>query len=175
MSRFATATLSSLAIMTLTLGGCSKSEPEPVSKAETGPAWVLTTEPGEARSITDLKASAVEGDKVVLRGLIGGTKQPLNDDSPVLRLIDPALENLCVSEDDHCQTPWDYCCAPQEEIAANSATIQIVDADGVASTELPKAHGFAELDEVVVVGTVGPRPNEQVFTIRASGVYRVRK
>jgi len=138
------------------------------------PAWVLASAPAEPRGIAELKATAAEGDRVVLRGIIGGSAQPMSDESPVLRVVDTGLYNLCTAEDDHCSTPWDYCCADQAELASNAATVQVVNADGAPVRDSLREHGLGELDEVIVVGTVAPRPNETVLTVRATGVYRVR-
>jgi hypothetical protein len=51
--------------------------------------------------------------------------------------------------------PWDYCCETKEDITANSATIQIVDAKGqVLRTDLKGRRGIKELSELVVTGKV---------------------
>jgi hypothetical protein len=86
--------------------------------------------------------------------------------------MDLAIPSCADNPDDSCPVPWDYCCETPETITANAATVQIVDADGQPISGDPTAHGLAPLDEIMVVGTVGPRPNESVLTIRATGIYR---
>ena len=51
--------------------------------------------------------------------------------------------------------------------------MQLVGADGrVLELDLTE-HGFSLLDDVVVVGTVGPRPSDDILIIKATGIYRV--
>ncbi len=169
MSRSIIVPMSALAVSGVLVAGCG----EEASKTQTTPSWVLATAPSDTQGIAEVKAVAKEGDRVVLRGIIGGRKAPITEDSPVFMLVDSGLHNECTVEADHCATPWDYCCQPPEAITENSATIQIVGHAGESITTSPTAHGFAALDEVIVVGTVGPRPNEQVLTVRATGLYRV--
>ena len=64
-------------------------------------------------------------------------------------------------------------CEPRASITANSATVQLVDADGNPITADLTAAGFAPLDEVIVVGTVAARPSPEVLTIRATAIHRV--
>ncbi|MFI4917175.1 MAG: hypothetical protein ACIAS6_11805, partial [Phycisphaerales bacterium JB060] len=135
--------------------------------------WRLASMPADAQGVKSIKDTAAEGDTVTVRGIIGGRKDALSKDSAFFVMVDPALENICISEDDHCATPWDYCCAMPEDIQANSATVQLVDADGNPLEFDLSARGVSPLDEVVVVGTVAARPTPEVLTIRASGLHRV--
>jgi hypothetical protein len=157
----------------ITLAGCDKASSEKAveTTATTEKAqpieWILTSEPQGAISITEAKANGKEGDTVILRGRIGGRHSPISADSPVFTVIDLQLEYCGQNEDDGCSTPWDYCCETPGTIASNSATVQIV---GEGSVN-PVAAGLEALDEVILIGTVGPRPTEEVFTIRATGVY----
>ena len=155
----------------LLLAGCGE-QGAPSSASAGTASWVLASAPAGAVNITDAKASAKEGDPIVLRGIIGGTMEPISAESPVFLIVDTGLYNKCTSGDDHCKTPWDYCCAKPEDRVANSATVQLVDASGSLVKDSPIAAGFKGLDEVVVVGTVGPRPDAKVLTVRATGVYR---
>ncbi|MCA9275844.1 MAG: hypothetical protein KDA29_07455 [Phycisphaerales bacterium] len=160
----------------LMLSGCSESSSSPQAQApsnenttETTPyAWVLTSAPAGDVSITEAKANAKEGDQIVIRGRIGGRHEPISADSPVFTIVDLGLEYCGQTTDDQCGTPWDYCCETPSTIASNSATVQ-VQGDEIDLT----GAGLKPLDEVVLIGTVGPRPDEQVLTIRATGVYPV--
>ncbi len=154
----------------LLIAGCEGQEEPAASVAET-PSWVLASAPSGAQNITDAKAAAVEGDEIAIRGIIGGTMEPISAASPVFRIVDTGLFNRCTSDDDHCSTPWDYCCAAPEDVVASSATVQLINADGSPFTGDPTAN-LDPLDEVILVGTVGPRPNSDVLTIKATGVYR---
>ncbi len=88
-------------------------------------------------------------------------------------MMDPAIPSCADNEGDGCPTPWDYCCETPETIMSNSATVQIVGADGAAlKTDLKKA-GLAPLDEVIVVGTVAEKNAEGVLVVKATGVFKV--
>ena len=138
----------------------------PDQSFETG-AWVLTSAPEGAISITEAKASAKEGDTIVIRGRIGGRHSPITAESPVFTVMDMGLEYCGQFHDDGCTTPWDYCCETPGTITANAATVQIVGEGRID----PVAGGLAPLDEVILIGTVGPRPDENVLTIKATGIY----
>ncbi len=153
--------------------GCGEGGGETQASGEpTSPAWVLTSAPESAMGIAEAKANAEEGDRIVLRGRIGGRKQPIAADSPVFTVMDLGVPHCGELHGDRCATPWDYCCETPDAITANAATVQIVDADGMPVGSSPSAFGFAPLDEVVVVGTVAPRPQRDVLTVRATGVFR---
>lgn len=152
-----------------TTGGTSTSTAAPATTAQ----WRLASMPADAQGVKAIKDDAAEGDTVAVRGIIGGRKDALSKDSAFFVMVDPALHNECVSEDDHCATPWDYCCATPEDIQAHSATVQLVDADGNPLEFDLSSQGVSPLDEVVVVGTVAARPSPQVLTIRATGLHRV--
>ncbi len=160
----------------LMLAGCSDSSgpTETTSSESHSPskqsevAWVLTDAPAGDVSVTEAKANAEEGDQIVLRGRIGGRHAPMSMDSPVFTVVDLSLPYCGQLSEDQCGTHWDYCCETPTTIASNSATIQVVG----EAVDLAGA-GLKPLDEVVLIGTVGPRPDEQVLTIRATGVYPV--
>ena len=88
----------------------------------------------------------------------------------VFVMIDPAIPHCEIGK---CKTPWDYCCETPEYITTNSATVQLVgDTGKPISVDLGK-HLIKPLDKVVVVGTVGPRPTEEVFVIHATKLHRI--
>lgn len=174
MSRYTSATIALSTL--LMLAGCSDSAaPTETTSTDAHPAtnssdvaWVLTQAPAGDVSITEAKANAKEGDQIVLRGRIGGRHAPMSEESPVFTVVDLALPFCGQLSEDQCGTPWDYCCETPATIASNSATVQVM-GEGVDLAEA----GLEPLDEVILIGTVGPRPDEQVLTIRATGVYPV--
>ena len=139
------------------------------------PVWLLTTPPEAPQSITQARAGAAEGDAVVLRGRIGGRRDPISPGSPVFTVVDLSIPYCGQDHEDDCPQPWDYCCEPREKLKAGSATVQVVGADGQAASAGPAAAGLKPLDEVIVVGTVGPRPNDDVFIVRATGIYQAAR
>jgi len=164
-----------LTLALIGVSACGKdASPLAAANESSASAWVLTSAPPNPQSIAAVKASAEEGDEVIMRGRIGGRMQPITDDSPVFTLMDLGIPHCGEMKADRCSTPWDYCCETPESITENAATVQIVDSEGRAVGDSPTAQGFAPLDEVIVVGTVAPRRNESVLTVRARGVYRVR-
>lgn len=170
--------VSALAASTLLLSGCgggedagdaTTSENTTASAAQLD-GIILEAAPTGAQSVEALKASAKEGDEVVVRVIVGGRMEPMVEGRASAVAVDAAVGNKCLSEDDHCTTPWDYCCTPEEQINANLATIEVVDADGrVASADFKQY--FQPLSTLVVKGVVGPRPDPKVFSISATGIY----
>ncbi|GAB5495656.1 MAG: hypothetical protein Phyf2KO_07360 [Phycisphaerales bacterium] len=131
-------------------------------------SWLLDTEPADAVSVSEAKTSASEGQAIVIRGRIGGRKETITEGSPVFTVVDLALPHCGEIPGDTCKKPWDYCCETPEDLTANSATIRL-------SSDDPRVGGLKELDEVVITGTVGPRPNESVLTVSATGVFVVKE
>lgn len=110
--------------------------------------------------------------EIVVRGRIGGRSDPMSADLAVFVMMDPSVPS-CADLGHGCPKPWDFCCESQDSRTTNSATVQLVDpADGPVRVDLA-AYGFKPLDEVVVVGTVGPRPGPEVLMIRARKIHRV--
>jgi len=138
-------------------------------------SWLLTSAPADAAPVAAAKSSAEQGQQVVIRGRIGGRMDPITPESSAFTIVDLEIPycGQVDPEDDHCQTPWDYCCEAPSSLQASTATVQIVDAEGLPAQTDPVAAGLGPLDEVIVVGTVGPRPTPEVLMIRATGVHRV--
>jgi len=174
MHRFI-ALAAALAALTILISCGKKAETASAPQPQSATSWLLASMPEGARPVAEVKSSAKEGDTVVVRGRIGGRVEPLTKGSPVFVIMDPSIPTCDELEDDHCATPWDYCCEPAESIAANNATVQMVTAQGAPLTADLVAGGLKPQDEVVVIGVVGPRPSEAVLTIRATAVHRVTK
>lgn len=165
-------TMALLTITCLMVIGCGGSDTPDESAGDSGlPESVFLAEaPDGVQTITALKATAKEGDEVVVRVVVGGTTEPIVQGRASAAIIDASMENPCLSEDDPCQTKWDYCCSPQEARTANLATLRVTDEAG----EVLKANlepRIKPLTTLVVKGIVGPRPDEQVLTIDATGIY----
>ncbi|MBX2850188.1 MAG: hypothetical protein KTR15_00415 [Phycisphaeraceae bacterium] len=169
-TRYAPAALLAAILLVLTACGGEEATQE-VGPASQLPETVFLAEaPQGIQSISSLKAGAKEGDEVVVRVVVGGTENPIVQGRASAAIIDASIENPCLSEDDHCPIPWDYCCTPQENRTANLATLRITDDAGqVLKAEL--APRIKPLTTLVIKGIVGPRPDEQVLTIDAQGIY----
>lgn len=174
-----TATIALTLIAGCALTGCNESSSTTStggssSAAPTSSTWRLTAMPEGAVTVRQAKDSASEGDTLAIRGIIGGRMDALATETATFVMIDDAVHNPCVAdEDDHCPTPWDYCCTPLEDRQANMATVQLVDENGAPMEFDLTAQGISPLDQVVVVGTVAARPDPRILTIRATGLHRV--
>ncbi|MEL7472307.1 MAG: hypothetical protein AAGK04_03245 [Planctomycetota bacterium] len=162
-------------LLPVTLSACGESggtsDAAPATDTTTSAPWMLAAAPEGAQPVTEIKASAREGDRVIMRARIGGRVTPMNPGSPVFTVMDLAIP-YCPPEEG-CPTPWDYCCETPETILANAATVQVVGSASKPTSIMPDAAGLEPLDEIIVVGAVGPRPNANVLTIRAESIYAV--
>ncbi len=157
-------------LVVVSLGGCNgNTTPAGANASQTAPAagasWLLAAMPADAIPVAQAKQTAKEGDRVVVRGRIGGRRDAVNADVAIFVMMDPAIPACKIGA---CKTPWDYCCESPESITSNSATVQLVGDTGRPMAIDLEKHAIGPLDEVVVIGTVGPRPTEEVFIIHAS-------
>lgn len=158
-------------LILLTLAACGGEDATTQTQDASLPESLFLSEAPEGiQSIASLKATAKEGDEVVVYAVVGGTTDPIVDGRASAAIIDAAIENPCLKEDDHCPIPWDYCCTPQENRTANLATLQVTDEAGMI-LKANLAPRIEPLTKLVIKGTVGPRPDAQVLTINAQGIY----
>ena len=132
--------------------------------------------PQDAKDLSEVKKAGglKKGDKVVVRGVIGGSTQPFVDGRAMFTLMGKDLKPCNATPDDHCPTPWDYCCETRKDITANSATIRVADDKGnPLRTDLKGRLGIKELSDVVVVGTVAMAKNGALI-VDASSMHVVR-
>ena len=153
-------------------GEGTTSSNEPSLNANEQPAWLLMNAPTNPSGIGEVKKTVKAGEKVVLRGIIGGRVDAMSSDSALFVLMDTGLENDCISEGDHCATPWDYCCASPELLTANNATVQLVDESGAPIMIDLRTKGISPLDTVIIAGVVGPRPTGDVLMVKATSIYK---
>ena len=151
-------------------------QPSPAAKPE-APALpsnlFLEKEPEGAKPVEAVKASAKAGDKVIIRGRIGGSASPFVDGRAVFTLMGPGVKACSDNPEEGCKTPWDYCCETPDTIARHSATILVADAAGnPLRVGLKGANGLKELSEVVVQGTV-KEAKDKILIINATGLFVV--
>lgn len=166
-------TLFSLAIV-LTLAivsqGCTKGDPATSTSSPAKPdvRFLMTSEPGGAVSVGDARTSAKDQDEVILVGRIGGSVKPFVEGVAAFTIVDPKVPHC--SADEHCPTPWDYCCE-QNQVKDNIAMVKIVDADGNPVTkDARELLGVKELTTVVIHGKA-KRDAEGNLTVHADQVY----
>ncbi|MGE3108877.1 MAG: hypothetical protein AB7G11_07455 [Phycisphaerales bacterium] len=126
--------------------------------------------PTDVKDVSDARTSGLKkGDSVALRGLVGGSKTPFVDGRAVFTLMGKGLKPCNANPDDHCKTPWDYCCETKADIAANSATVRVSDKKGnPLRTDFKGRLGISELSELIVIGKV-------VFADKGSLVVEAEK
>lgn len=141
------------------LAGCSQST-TPSEKASTDSSAILSdgvlTEAidDQPKPIGQVKQSAQPGDIVVIRGYVGGRTHLFVDGRAVMTIVDVSEPTICLADDDHCPTPWDYCCTPQDQLLAQTATVQVVDEQGLPIRTNLQDAGIKPMQQVTVRGEV---------------------
>ena len=129
--------------------------------------FFLSAAPSEVISVSQARGSAETGQDIAFTGYIGGRVEPFTEGRAVFLLADSAKAPQCT---EGCPAPHDACCVPRDVIAANSATVQVVDADGQPlKLDLNGLNGVVPGAEVTVVGTVR-EANDSLLIVDASGI-----
>jgi hypothetical protein len=142
-----------------------------VSKAPLPNGFFVDKLPENARDVSEArKAGTLKvGDEVVLRGRVGGSKEPFVAGRAVFTLMGRGLKACNENPDDKCSKPWDYCCETKEDILANSVTVQVTDARGqILRTDMKGRRGLKELTEIVVVGKVASADSKSLVLVASS-------
>lgn len=168
-----------IALVTGTLalsGGCSGSdEGSQAAKASNAviPASRFVSErPAGSVMLTDIKASGKVGDTVVVEARVGGRAEPFVDGIAMFIAADPRLVSCDQRPGDHCRIPHDYCCEDPNAMKAGTATIQMVDADGIPySVGAEGQGGIMPLKTVVVTGVISEKDDQGVMVIDGSTIW----
>ncbi|MFO0826971.1 MAG: hypothetical protein U0572_02390 [Phycisphaerales bacterium] len=132
----------------------------------------LKEKPKDAKPVRDSKSAAKPGDKVTVVGRIGGRKEPFVKNRAVFLIVDPSLKSCADDGDDHCKTPWDYCCEPADNLKKCLATVQIADKAGKPfKVSADGAGGLKPLKKVTVVGVVRELSKDGAYVIDAQGIF----
>ncbi len=130
---------------------------------------VLTSDPGAAISVKDAKATGTK-DRAVVVGRIA----KLSPGNAAFTLADASMP-YCGEKnpDDHCPTPWDYCCESKDTITGNSMFVEAKGSDGntLATPALPD---LRLLDLVKVTGKLAKDEHGNV-SIVADGFFRTER
>jgi hypothetical protein len=146
----------------------------PLAPAGTFPAALFSAPTaGEPMGVGAMKPKAAQGDRVLIVGRIGGSEQPFLADRAMFVLVDPAVK-LCGEDDpgdDHCPTPWDFCCEPRENLRRMSVSVVANGPNGapIAHTLLGQG-GLRPGARVVVEGTVATVGPDGAATIAAERI-----
>jgi hypothetical protein len=191
--------VATLAIALLLASGCDRAAPAPAAgggraasttsapATDTAGAAAQQPAPGGMRlpdglvsrgpveggtAVAECKARAKVGETVTIVGRIGGSRAPFVASRALFTIVDPALKPCSeMGEEDHCATPWDYCCEPRESLTRNLATIEVAGPDGkVLPFSVRGADGLNPLATVEVTGTVTEANDKGLFVVRATRV-----
>ena len=131
------------------------------------PDLVLTEEPAEVRSVSEVREQGQHGDEVVVAGWIGGSLEPVINGRAAFTMVDlrlPAPE--CTTK------PYSYCCMAKEALLPNLIMVKFVDEDG--RTILKDARGLLGIQEgsvVVVRGRIECSEDGVVNCIVADALF----
>jgi hypothetical protein len=130
-------------------------------------ALVLETgAPTQVVGVSQARSSAPDGEEVVVEGRL----KDFVTGKAAFTMVDGSIKS-CLEEGDGCSTPWDYCCTAPNELAAKSATVKLVGADGkILDGNLKGVNSIDNLSTVVVTGKVEKDATGNM-TIAASKVY----
>lgn len=153
------------------------SAPAPSAPAAVIPTSLFTSEaPAGAKNVAAVVKDAKDGDEIIVRGRIGGRAEPFVTDRAVVQLIDTSIKACNETPGDNCAKPWDMCCEPADTIAANSVSVQVVDADGrPLKAGLKGAGGLQPLSTVTVKGKAIRPAGSKSVTINATALHVTAK
>jgi hypothetical protein len=166
-----------MTLMLALITGCSKTDTTTSSEPTTTTAQtasapsgipenlIVDAVEGEPISPTAAKASAAAGDTIVLTGNIAGRVEPFVDGRAMFNLVDTELP-MCTY--DHCPTPWDHCCETPKDVAAASATVQVVDAEG--KTIKDSLNGKLQPGQTIVLSGTVKQKDDFSFVINADQI-----
>lgn len=112
----------------------------------------LSVAPEGAVEVSELR-SLGDGASVVLRGDVADFSRV--EGKAVLTVFDHSLLSCDeMGEEDHCATPWDFCCEDADKITLGSTTVEFREEGRLVSASLEGLHGLDYLSDVVVEGTL---------------------
>lgn len=171
-----------LAVLSI-VAGCGEKPAQPATPTATGsnpataslpPGLFVETAPPDAKDVLAVKQALKEGDTVVVRGRIGGSRQPFVDGRAMFTIADLNFPTCADNPADVCKTPWDYCCEPADKKMLNTLTVQVVGAGGeVLRSGLRGEHGLAPMAKVVVAGRISKKQDDKVMVIDAREIHVV--
>ena len=115
------------------------------------------------------------GAKVTVQARVGGRLNPFITDMAAMIVADTTQITACdAMADDHCATPWDFCCEPDELVAQNTALVQVVGDNGAPVSEmLSGLYDIRPGSFVTIQGTL--QQSEPSTIITAHAIHVVNK
>lgn len=142
----------------------AKAPPSP----ELEPLVVKGNAPASQIGVTMARESTEDGQDVIVEGRL----QEFVEGRAAFTIVDGSIPP-CGEDgmDDHCPTPWDYCCVAPARLAANKATVKLVGPQGnLLEGNLQGVNSIDNLSTVVVTGKV-EKDESGNLTIAADKVF----
>jgi hypothetical protein len=147
----------SLLLSAAIIVGCSSRKPENKSgvdaaaSAAIGAKYLVEQEPAEPKDVNEVVENVADKELVTVLGRIGGDRHPFVEDVAAFMIVDRKLKACSEMPDDHCDTPWDFCC--ESRLSKNSMTVKFLDDKGlVVPIDAKQLFQLKELQTVVVTG-----------------------
>ena len=158
------------------LTACDKPKPSETTastNADAIPKKVfLSKRPADAPMLREVKASSQVGDQVVFEARVGGRMDPFVEGMAIFLTADPRLISCDQRPGDNCPVPYDYCCEDAEALKAGTATVQILNGDGVPYPVSVQGQGGIEpLKTIIIEGTVAEKDAKGMFVVDASNIW----
>jgi hypothetical protein len=167
-----------LAIALFAAVGCdrdaavSETQEAAAARAALPAGMIVSTAPENAKGVVELKGSAKDGDEVVMRGIVGGSEDPVAANQAIVTLVDTGVTTCDKMEGDTCKTPWDACC--EKDLPAKTATVQVVGPDGKPLKGSLAAAGVKPLKQLVVAGKARVPADGKALVIEATKIHVVQ-
>lgn len=149
------------------LAACGGESPAPTSALPD--KYLLAADVPDAGSVRDARAQRSTGDELVVVGKVKDFVEGL----AAFTLADLTLRSCKDMEaekgEDHCDTPWDYCCEDPAALKAGVATVELRGDGQPLAIPVRGFHGLDHLTTVVVRGKV-EKDSAGNLTIVASGL-----
>jgi hypothetical protein len=163
------------AIMLLAfLGACAGNNVKPAVPAAAAdavelPAGIIVSErPADEMPLAEAKKKAKRGETIVVRGVVRGINTAFVPGRAMMQIADESVPKCPM----HPDRPWDLHCETPESMAANTATVQIADANGKPlKLNLQGKQGLDHQALVVVKGTVSVADERGNFVLDAMQIY----
>lgn len=155
----------SLCLVFAACSGNEAAKPAPAASPAIA-ALLLKAEPANALGVKAAKAKGT-ADQVVVTGRVASTLKGF----AILSLMDTSLP-YCgeKNKDDHCKTPWDYCCESKDTQVENRLAVEVRGADG-KPLATPSLGEVRLLDELTVAGRL-VKDDQGKLVLLATGWFR---
>ena len=173
--------LMTAALLASLIVGCDEQTPTP-AQTETKPQAPTVSLPDDllakaplsgALGVVAARKNVKPGSDIVVTGYIGGREEPLVEGRAIFTLADADAVTRCDAiPGDGCETPWDACCVSPEIIKASSASVQVVDADGmVLKHTLAGLGGIKPGSTVTVQGKIAASSTAAALIVNAEKIH----